>query len=152
MPCIQIDRAKGGWCLQITLILYLRLMNICGTMASNLSGDSMKGGGKSFYGELKEDGTFYVLPISECLPDAMAFHGVLSLLNFQILWCSQKTHHQCSKSSWSFSGPSPGFYYFNQWVCYGNTSPQLVLGNKERFYWAAPSLVFSSHSVSVTEM
>lgn len=60
-------------------------MNICGTMAGNLSGVSVKGGGKSFYGELKEDGTFYVLAIAECLPDAMAFHGVLSLLNFQIL-------------------------------------------------------------------
>lgn len=58
-------------------------------MAANLSGDSIKGGGKSFYGELKEDGTFSVLAI-ECLPDAMPFHGVLSLLNFQILWCSEK--------------------------------------------------------------
>ena len=37
MPCIQIDRAKGGWCQQIALILYLCLMNICGTMAANLS-------------------------------------------------------------------------------------------------------------------
>lgn len=54
-------------------------------MAANLSGDSIKGGGKSFYGELKEDGAFYVLAIAEWLPDAMAFHGVLSLLNFQIL-------------------------------------------------------------------
>lgn len=56
-------------------------------MAANLSGHSLKGGGggKSFYGELKEDGTFYVLATAERLPDAMAFHGVLSLLNFQIL-------------------------------------------------------------------
>lgn len=60
-------------------------MNICGTTAANLGGDSMKGGGKSFYGKLKEDGTFSVSAIAECLPDAMAFHGVLSLLNFQRL-------------------------------------------------------------------
>lgn len=54
-------------------------MNICGTMAANLCGGSIKRGGKSFYGELKEDGTFYVLAVAECLPNAAAFHGVLSL-------------------------------------------------------------------------
>lgn len=59
-------------------------MNICGTVAANLCRDSVKGGAKSFYGGLKEDGTFSVLAI-ECLADAMPFHGTLSLLNFQIL-------------------------------------------------------------------
>lgn len=73
MTCIQIDRAKGGWWQWIALILYLCLMNICRSMAANLSGDFIKGGGKSFYGELNEDGTFYVSAIAECLPDAMAF-------------------------------------------------------------------------------
>jgi len=41
MLCIQIDRAKG----ESLWFLYLRLMNICATMAANLSGDSTKGGG-----------------------------------------------------------------------------------------------------------
>ena len=54
-------------------------------MAANLSGDSTKGGGKSFYGELKEERAFYVLATAEFLPDAMTFHAGLSLLNFQIL-------------------------------------------------------------------
>lgn len=88
-PCIQIDMAKGDWRKQSALILYLCLMNICGTMAANVSGDSLKAGGKSFYGELNKDGSFSVLAI-ERWPDVMPFHGVLSLLNFQILWRSQK--------------------------------------------------------------
>lgn len=46
MPRTQIDRAKGGRCQWVTLILYLRLMNICGTMAANPSGHSIKGGGR----------------------------------------------------------------------------------------------------------
>lgn len=69
----------------MALILYLRLMNICGTVAANLSGDSTKGGGKSFYGELKEERAFYVLATAEILPNAMTCHARLSLLNFQIL-------------------------------------------------------------------
>lgn len=63
---------------------------------------SKGGGGKSFYGELK--GGRDILCFGHCLPDAMAFHGVLSLLNFQILWHpSQKETHYCfDKSTQSF--------------------------------------------------
>lgn len=59
MPCIQIDRARGGWCRWIALILYLCLMNMCRHLVANLSwrlkneGWGGRGGGKSFYGELK---------------------------------------------------------------------------------------------------
>jgi len=81
----KIDRAKGGWCQWITLILYLHLMNICGTMAANLSGDSVKWGRKIILWWIKgKTGHLMFWPLL-CLPDAMAFHGVLSLLNFQIL-------------------------------------------------------------------
>lgn len=42
------------------MILCLCLMNMGRTTAANLSGDSVKGGGESFYGELRGDRTFSV--------------------------------------------------------------------------------------------
>lgn len=107
MPCIQIDRAKGAWCQWIALILYLSLMNICGTMAANLSRDSIKGGGKSFYGELKEDGSFYVLAIA-CL---MWWHFMVCCLCsiFRSSDALERIHHCFSAKALDlvFSGTIP---------------------------------------------
>lgn len=51
------------------MISYFCLMNIGRTAAANLTGDSVKGGGKSFYGALQEDRTFSVVDraISWCV-------------------------------------------------------------------------------------
>lgn len=102
MPRIQIDRAKGGWCQWVTLILYLRLMNICGTMAANPWVDSIKGGRKIILWQIKGRRDTLCFGHSRVLAWCDGISRCVVFAQFSNPPTPSKRTHHCSGSFWSF--------------------------------------------------